>query len=303
MAKKIVKKKTTSITGKKKPQTKNHFSKKSAFFGALFAFIIFSACMVKVFAGSISDYAESITSGPSPTSAPPPTLVPVQSSSDTIISFGSRDKKYVALTFDADMNDEMLAALKSGKVKSWYNEGIMETLNITHTKATIFLTGMWVETYPEETKKLAANPLIELANHSYSHPGFNGSCYGLRPAKQEEKELQIEKTNDIIEKVSGIRPRFFRFPGGCYGKDDLALVHKLNMVPIEWDVVGGDAFTKYSQHIKDNILTQTQNGSIIVLHINGGPNAPGTNEVLSFVITVLKRRGYEFVTLSEMLGG
>jgi peptidoglycan/xylan/chitin deacetylase (PgdA/CDA1 family) len=251
---------------------------------------------------SLLGYKTDISSAPPPTSSPTPTLEPIKTNGETIINNGPRDKKQIALTFDADMTESMLADLKTGKVKSWYNEGIVNTLNTTHTKATIFMTGMWVETYPEATKELADNPLIELANHSYDHPGFDGKCYGLRPAKQEEKEMQIEKTNDLIEKVSGVRPRFFRFPGGCYGKSDLALAHKLNMVPIQWDVVGGDAFTHYSQHISDSILSQAQNGSIIVLHINGGPNAPGTNEVLSFVITVLKRRGYEFVTLSEMLG-
>lgn len=272
--------------------------------------LISSVLIVKTFAGNTHLHAMSlagvsnaaVTSAPPPTSSPTPTLAPVQSNPETIIEHGPREKKQIALTFDADMTEEMQAALKSGKVKSWYNEGIVSTLNTTHTKATVFLTGMWAEVYPEATKELGANPLIELANHSYDHPGFDGKCYGLRQAKHDEKEMQIQKTQDVIFQATGVRPRFFRFPGGCYSKADLALVHKLGMVPIQWDVVGGDAFTHFSQHISDSILSQAQNGSIIVLHINGGPNAPGTNEVLAYVITVLKRRGFEFVTLSEMLG-
>ena len=293
-------KKKRSSNKKKKLHTAQRIKVALIFFGA--AFLVFGVALATSYAVSQKPQVLSQVSAPPPTASPTPSLIPVQSSADTILTNGPREKKQVALTFDADMTEDMQAALKSGKVKSWYNEGIVKTLNETHTKATVFLTGMWVEVYPDATKELAANPLIELANHSYNHPGFDGKCYGLRPAKNEEKEMQIQKTQNIIENVAGVRPRYFRFPGGCYGKDDLALVHKLDMVPVQWDVVGGDAFTHYSQHISDNILSQTQNGSIIVLHINGGPNAPGTNEVLSFVITVLKRRGYEFVTLSEMLG-
>ena len=77
-------------------------------------------------------------------------------------------QKIVALTFDADMTPGMLRELKAGKVASWYNGKVIEALRQQQAPATLFLTGLWIETYPDATKQLAADPLFELGNHSYS---------------------------------------------------------------------------------------------------------------------------------------
>src|SRR5205823_580346 len=60
-----------------------------------------------------------------------------------VIEHGSRDKKQVALTFDADMTVGMKALLDRGIVKSWYNAPIKETLDREQVKATVFLGGLW----------------------------------------------------------------------------------------------------------------------------------------------------------------
>lgn len=218
-----------------------------------------------------------------------------------VISHGPRTDKRIALTFDADMNPYMKRLHDSGTVPSWYNTGLIQELIRTNTKATLFLSGMWIEMYPEVTKELANNSLFELSNHSYSHPSFDGHCYGLSQLPDSQDEAEIERTQKLLRDVAGVDNSYFRFPGGCYGKTDLEIVAKLGMQAVHWDVVGDDGFTTDTQHIIQNVLNRTQNGSIIVLHMHGGSNAPKTAEAVSTVISELTRRGYTFVKVSELL--
>lgn len=218
-----------------------------------------------------------------------------------VVYHGSRDKKQIALTFDADMTEGMEHALKIGTLKNSYDSRIIDTLNKTHTKATIFLTGMWIETYPDITKELAKNPLFEFGSHSYSHSSYHGDCYGLKKLPQTLKIEDIGTPQKLIRDYVGVENKLFRFPGGCYSSEDVQLVRESGDTVIDWDVVSGDAFNSNTEEIIHNVLTRTQNGSIIVMHLNGAPTAPKTAEALPEIIKELKAKGFEFVKVSELL--
>src|SRR6185369_13151643 len=208
--------------------------------------------------------------------------------SDQVIFNGSRDRKEVALTFDADMTLGMENQIRSGEVKSYYNKKVIDILNQTKTKATLFLTGMWIEMYPDDARELARNHLFELGNHSYSHPGFDGDCYGLRHISDDEDDAEIQKTQQLLQSLSGFDNVLFRFPGGCYSKIDVNDVYANGLQAIQWDVAGDDGFNFDTASIERNVLDRVQNGSIIVLHMHGGPNAPMTAEALPKIISTLQ---------------
>ena len=232
----------------------------------------------------------------------PKTIQAAESKTSTVIFHGNRNEKKIALTFDADMTAKMEKKLKSGQVSSWYNKKVIDTLEKTNTKATLFLTGMWIEIYKKETQELAQNPLFELGNHSYSHPSFNGRCYGLRIIKNDnEKETEIEKTQTLLEEITHKKNKWFRFPGGCYSQNEVDILTHMGLTPIQWDVVSKDAFSHKVNTIINRVIQKSQNGSIVVMHMMGGPNAPETENALPTIITELKKRGFEFVTLSELL--
>jgi peptidoglycan/xylan/chitin deacetylase (PgdA/CDA1 family) len=226
-------------------------------------------------------------------------VLPVTNSN--VIFHGPRNTKEVALTFDADMTPWMKEQLISGAVNSYYNKELIDYLDQTHTKATLFLTGMWIELYQQDAQKLAADPLFELGSHSYSHPSFAGYCYGLEQITEDEKQPEIDKTQQLLFQLTHKQNTLFRFPGGCYDQDAINLLHKNSLQPIQWDVVGDDGFNDNTQGIIDNVVNNIQNGSIIVMHMNGYPNDPKTSEALPEIITTLKQRGYSFVTISELL--
>ncbi len=219
-----------------------------------------------------------------------------------VIFHGPRDKKDIALTFDAEMTDGMKAALLSGKVKSSYDKRIIDILIKTKTKATLFLTGMWIELYPDITRELGKNPLFELGSHSYTDSSYHGFCYGLRQIPRTLAIEEIGATEKLLREHAGIDNKLFRFPGGCYTPEDVKLVNQADDTVVHWDVVGADGFNTNTEQIVNNVVNNTQNGSIIVLHMNGAPSAPKTYEALESIITRLKAKGFNFVKIPELLG-
>lgn len=220
---------------------------------------------------------------------------------DHIIWHGPRDKKEIALTFDADMTPVMVDWLHSGQVQTYDDTRITDFLTQNQIKATFFLTGLWIESYPNATKALADNALFELENHTYSHPSMAGYCYGQPQIPVSQYPFEIEKTQQLIEQYTHKEPKYFRFSGGCYDQYDLDLVKKEGLITVHWDDVGNDGFNPNENEIINNVLSEAQNGSIIVLHMGGQTNIPATPDALPVIVDGLKKRGFQFVTVSELL--
>jgi len=210
-------------------------------------------------------------------------------------------QKIVALTFDADMTRGMEYSLKNGIVKSWYNDKLIKELEKTQTPATLFLTGLWIKNYPETTKELAANPLFEIANHSYSHPAFALPCFNLIAIPNTSDEEEIVRTDELLKSYAPNYKKYFRFPGLCYDEFDIAAVEKHGYKIIHGDVIGGDGFTNDAGGVVSRVVGRAKPGSIIILHMQGGPNAPKTADAIPEIIRQLKEKGYLFVKISDLM--
>ena len=221
-----------------------------------------------------------------------------------LITHGPRTRRWVALTFDADMTRGMLAELHSGRVGGWYDAALFDELRATHTQATIFLTGLWTQAYPGIARTLARSPQFELENHSLDHAGWVSPCYGLPTVSGEpSKRSEIGDARSIIERVTGVVPRYFRFPGGCENDADLRLVERFGERAVGWDVVSGDAFQPSAGPIIRAVLSGVRPGSIVIAHCIGAPNAPATALAMRTIIPSLRARGYRLVTVARLLNG
>ena len=218
-----------------------------------------------------------------------------------VTNYVETKEKKVALTFDADMTSFMLQELKSGKVKSWYNKQVIDVLEKEQVPATLFLTGMWIEQYATITQTLATNTLFEIGNHSYSHPAFDKHCYNLKSIKEAEDILEVSKTKELLNKYVVNNKMYFRFPGLCYNNEDLNMLNTQNYIAIGGDVYGGDGFQDDPNKIVYNVIHKVKSGSIVVLHMMGGKNAPQTANALPSIIKKLKDKGYTFVKVSDLL--
>jgi peptidoglycan/xylan/chitin deacetylase (PgdA/CDA1 family) len=218
-----------------------------------------------------------------------------------VINRVKTDKKVVALTFDADMTPNMLQKIQKHQIETWYDDKLIEELKRQKIPATLFLTGMWIELYPSLTEELSKNPLFEIGNHSYSHPGFTSNCYSLKNINNKENDQRITKTDRLLKNYAVKHSKIFRFPGLCYEKEDLSAVFENDYIAIGGDVLGDDGFENNLEFIENHVVSEVRPGSIVVLHMMGGPNAPKTNEAIKEIIKKLKNKGYGFVTISELL--
>ena len=105
---------------------------------------------------------------------------------------------------------------------------------------------------------------------------------------------EINNTNNAINDVLGINPIYFRPP---YGNINSHIKSLTMMHTICWDVDSEDWRLKDRQKIKDMILKNAHDGAVILLHDIYEESVMGA----LLAIKELKKEGYEFVTLTEML--
>src|SRR6516165_10961769 len=171
------------------------------------------------------------------------------------------NQKVVALTFDADMTFKMFNELKSGKIASWYNQRVIAMLRQEHVPATLFLAGLWIEEYPAVTQDLSVDPLFEIGNHSYSHPGFRSPCYGLASLQKSSQAVEVQKTDTLLRKHATAYKKYFRFPGLCFDTGDVEGIEAQGYTVIGGDVYAGDGFERSTTKIVSNVLAHVRPGS------------------------------------------
>lgn len=218
-----------------------------------------------------------------------------------VVLAAQTDRPLIALTFDLDMTPYMAAELRAGIVRSWVNVRAISYLEANQVHATLFMTGLWAEVYPDLARRLATKPQFEIANHSYTHAAFHLPCYRLWGLPAGGVQLEISRAQTAIARVTGVTPRYFRFPGGCYDRAALDAVHAAGLIPIQWSVNSADAFNPYPRQIADTVMHGARPGAMVVMHLMGGLNAPATAVALQIIVPALRAQGYEFVTVGELL--
>lgn len=186
------------------------------------------------------------------------------------------DEKKVAITFDASWGED-----KTDK--------IIEVLDKYNVKATFFVVGAWVDQHPDKLKELYEKG-HEIGNHSNMHPIMTKSS----------KEKII---NDIciadakIMKITGEKPKLFRFPDGAYNDASITAVESTNHTCVQWDVDSIDWKAEGADIEYRRIVDKTKPGSILLFH-NDGKYTP---ENLPKIIEKLEADGYKFVKISELI--
>jgi peptidoglycan/xylan/chitin deacetylase (PgdA/CDA1 family) len=242
--------------------------------------------------------AGTVESAPARVSQPgerPPGSLPV------VLQHGPRGPKRVALTFDADMTDAMIARLKRGEVSSYANLKLLGLLEKGGIPATFFVTGQWAEQYPQVLRRIAGNPRFEIANHSYEHAAFTADCYTLPQLPAKAMTNDVAKTFRTLKPFGGRQTRYFRFPGLCHDRAALRALAPLGVTVIDGDVVSGDPFARSAAPVVRAVLSQVRPGSIVIMHLTEA-NARYTDDALPQILAGLRKRGLQPVTLSELLG-
>lgn len=237
------------------------------------------------------------------TAAPsrPPTLAPGPAGLTPVFSNGPRGYgRTVALTFDADMTAD--EGPRAARGERFDNPQLIATLRALKVPATVFMTGRWAEQYPVQARSIGRDPLFEIANHSYSHYAFTGHCYGLPTVAPDRMRTEVERTYEAFRKagVTDAMP-YFRFPGGCYDREALKALTPTGVTAVQWDVVSGDAFATDADAVARQVLEGVRPGSVVVMHCTRSA-APATERAVRTIVPELRKKGYRFVKVSELIG-
>ncbi|MGI5340674.1 polysaccharide deacetylase family protein [Streptomyces sp. CA-181903] len=240
------------------------------------------------------------TAKPSPTAAP--TLAPGPSGAAPLFAHGRRDHgKRLALTFDADMTSDQ--GPRAARGEHFDNPALIATLRRLKVPATLFMTGRWAEQYPDQARSIGADPLFEVANHSYSHHAFASPCYGLPAVKPGGARADVEKAFAAFRRAGVQRTvPYFRFPGGCHNPAVLKELGPAKVTAVQWDVISGDAFAKRPGPVADEVLAKARPGSVVVMHCTRSA-APATEAAVRTIVPRLRERGYELVRVSDLIAG
>ncbi|MDJ1639967.1 polysaccharide deacetylase family protein [Streptomyces pakalii] len=212
---------------------------------------------------------------------------------------GGSAEKVVALTFDADMTADQGPRAASGE--RFDNPELVALLRRLKVPSTVFMTGRWAEEYPAQAKAIGADPLFEVANHSYSHHAFSSPCYGLPMVGKNAMTQDVERAFTAFRKagVRNVVP-YFRFPGGCYDDTALRALAPANVTAVQWDVVSGDAFATDAGAVAEQVLDGVRPGSLVVMHCTRSA-APATEAAVRRIVPELRERGYRFVKVSDLM--
>ena len=188
------------------------------------------------------------------------------------------DEKKISISFDAAWGAEDFPK-------------IIEILDKHNVKATFFMTGEWVEKYPECVKTLVEKG-HDLGNHSTTHPDMT------KLSKEKQRE-QIMNVHNKVKELTGYEMELFRPPYGAYNNEVIRTCYEVGYFPIQWDVDSLDWKDLSASEIINKVCRHKalDNGSIILCH-NG---AKHTAEALDELLTNLKNQGYELVPISQLI--
>lgn len=206
-----------------------------------------------------------------------------QKYADILIKKGSDEKKIIALTFD-DGPD--------GK----YTPQILDILKENDVKATFFVVGEMVETHPEVLKREFEEG-HEIGNHTFTH-------MNICTDSVEKLNKELTKTQELIKKVTGEEPNLFRPPYRAINENLFNLIKSKNMKVVLWsDFDARDWSNPGVDRIINTIEKNIKNGSIILLHDynNVRSDKSQTVKALERIVPDLKKQGFEFVTISELI--
>jgi peptidoglycan-N-acetylglucosamine deacetylase len=189
---------------------------------------------------------------------------------------GNTKKKQIALTFDdgphALYTSQLLAILAKEKVK-----------------ATFFVVG----------EKADQSPNLVLAEQAAGHSIGNHTYHHVNLTKILEADVatEIKACGESVQRITGQTPHLFRPPGGDYDTGVATASEALGYTIVLWTDDPGDYASPGDKLIVQRTLKTVSNGGILLLH----DGIQETIDVLPQIISTLKKRGYQFVTIDEMM--
>jgi len=167
---------------------------------------------------------------------------------------------------------------------------ILDVLAALKAPATFFVVGRQVGHYRKELRRMAAEGHT-IGNHSWSHPWF----WKLSPAAM---RTELDKTNRVIRKLTGVTPKYVRPPYGNVNKTVRQAAASRGLAIVDWTIDPEDWKVRNTTSVINRVVAAARPGRIILSH----DLYPTTRKAIGPIIEKLRAKGYVFVSLDDLLG-
>ncbi len=206
---------------------------------------------------------------------PAPTPAPDMTRANALARGINPNKPMVALTFD---DGPLPASLR-----------VVNALNVNGARGTFFVLGGNIAGNEEVLKQIAQGG-HEIGSHSWSHPDLTG-------ISESAVMSQMTRTMDKVFEVTGQTVRLMRPPYGTTDRLSRRPLTQLGLPAILWGIDSLDWQTRSAKSTVKTILNKANDGAIILCH----DIWDSTGEAMETVVPELIRRGFQLVTVSEMM--
>ncbi|WP_293338243.1 polysaccharide deacetylase family protein [Microcoleus sp. CAWBG58] len=209
------------------------------------------------------------------------TFVPPEQFQGTTVFEGKikDSQKVIALTVDdgpwPETTEQMLDIFKQNDIK-----------------ATFFWIGKSIETSPDIARRVVAEGHA-IGNHTWNHP--------YDPMDRATAAEEIDRTAKLIYETTGVKTTYFRPPGGVLNNGLVKYAQEQNYSVVMWSVTSADTDPRAQPSaFVENVLKGAKPGAIVLMH-DGGGDRSRTVKALPDMIAGLKKEGYRFVTIPELM--
>ncbi|WP_405086722.1 polysaccharide deacetylase family protein [Microbispora sp. NBC_01389] len=187
-----------------------------------------------------------------------------------------RQHRCVALTFD------------DGPAE--YTGHVLDLLAAHHARATFFMLGQMITGETRDFVRRMASEGHELGNHTWDHASLSG-------LSTEAMRRELERTQEAVFKITGVRMRLMRPPYGATNKSVEEESKQEGLSQILWAVDTLDWLNRNPTVIAQRSAA-AKPGDIVLMH----DIHPTTVQALPHLLDELDRKGFTYVTVSELLG-
>ncbi len=211
--------------------------------------------------------------------ANPPTYVPNVPPAGARIRYSSvtTDQPVLAMTFDDGPHPTLTPQL-------------LDILKQRNIKCTFFVIGKSAAQYPAIMRRIVAEG-HEVANHTWSHPS-------LTSKSDAQIRTELQKSEEAILRITGVRPRLLRPPYGATNRRiEQWIYNDLGYSTILWSVDPQDWRRPGVSVVTSRLVNGAHNGAIMLAH----DIHPPTIAAMPAMFDQLLAKGYRFVTVSQLM--
>ena len=197
--------------------------------------------------------------------------------------------------WEMNTNEKLVAITFDDGPHNIFTPQILDLLAKYDAKATFFVTGKNALLYPEVLKRQDAEG-HEIGNHTFHH-FTNNHMSSIQLA------MELDKTNEAIEKITGKKPTLYRPVQGVYNDTIIHTAHKkgLDVIMWSWDQDALDWQNPRFPKIVKHVMNGLSPGDIIILHDWNNSRVSETVKAMEPILKHLKDNGYKCVTVSELM--